>query len=35
VWHWSLTPSSAEVKRKSRAIPLLHLWAFVACYMKN
>jgi hypothetical protein len=25
-------PSSAEVKQKNRAIHLLHLWAFVACF---
>jgi hypothetical protein len=24
-------PSSAEVKRKSRAVPLLPLWAFMSC----
>jgi hypothetical protein len=27
--------SSAEVKKKSSAIPLLPLWAFVACYRVN
>jgi hypothetical protein len=28
-------PSSAEVKEKSRAIPLLPLWAFMACSREN
>jgi hypothetical protein len=30
-WRWPPTPSSAEVKEKSRAIPLLPLWDFVDC----
>jgi hypothetical protein len=33
-WRWPPTPSSAEV-RQSRAIPLLSLWAFVACSRVN
>jgi len=28
-------PTSAEVKRNSRAIPLLPLWAFMACSRVN
>jgi hypothetical protein len=28
-------PSSDEVKRKSRAIPLFPLWIIVACYRVN
>jgi hypothetical protein len=31
-WRLPPTPSSAEVKEKSRAVPLLSLWAFVACF---
>jgi hypothetical protein len=29
------TPTSALVKRNSKTIPLLHLWAFVVCYGVN
>jgi hypothetical protein len=34
-WRWTSAPSSAEVKEKSRAIPLLSLWAFMACSRVN
>ena len=33
-WRWPPTPYSAQVK-ESRAISLLHLWVFVACYGVN
>jgi hypothetical protein len=31
VWHWPPIPTQCWGSRKSRAIPLLPLWAFVAC----
>jgi len=30
-----LLPFSSEFEQKSRAIPLLHFWAFVTCYRVN
>jgi len=30
-WRWPPTPSSTDVKKRSKAILLLHFWAFVAC----
>ena len=34
-WRWPPTPIWRRGWRKSRAIPLLPLWAFVACSRKN
>ena len=34
-WHSPPTPSTAKLKRKSRGIPLLPLWAYIACYRMN